>query len=265
MSTRNAFKVGTSRYIALEDLKPHPLAQRRLDMRHAEKIAGDFDPALFGELTVAITKRGTQWIIDGQHRHYGALKFLNGEAQQQVACRVVEVEDDAEAARLFLGLNTHKSVHTLDRFKVRVIAKDPIALGVVAILARYNLIVSETNHEGHVRAVDACESLLIRASGALLLDRVIRVLNRTWGREADAFNGQLIRGLGLLLAKYNGSVDDAELIKKLAKKSGPLSLLGRARDLKVAIGGSMAQAVAEHIRGEYNKGRRTEKLEDKAA
>lgn len=262
---RNAFKVGTSRYIALEDLKPHPLAQRRLDMRHAERIASDFDPALFGELTVAITKRGAQWIIDGQHRHYGALTFLNGDGKQQVACRVVEVEDDAEAARLFLGLNTHKAVQALDKFKVRVIAKDSIALGVVTVLDRYGLCMSITRGEGTVQAVEACETLFCRDHGALLLDRVIRVLNRTWGRDPDAFNGQLIRGLGLLLARYNGSVDDEELVRKLAKKSGPLSILGRARDLKNAIGGSIAQAVAEHIRGEYNKGRRTEKLEDKAA
>jgi hypothetical protein len=55
------------------------------------------------------------------------------------------------------------------------------------------------------------------------------------------------------------------LVRKLAKKSGPLGVIGRARDLKAAIGGSIAQAVAEHIRAEYNKGRRTERLEEKAA
>lgn len=262
---KTSFKIGKSIFIPLRDLKPHPLAQRALDTAHAQAIGENFDPALMGELTVAETRRGRRWIIDGQHRHAGALRFLNGDDAQQVACRVIEVEDDAEAARLFLGLNTHKSVRTLDKFFVRVVAKDVNALGVTAILDRYGLKVTRTRGEGSVQAVDACETVFARKSGALLLDRVIGVLHQAWGNDPDAYHGQLIRGLGLLLARYGDVVDLADLVRKIAKRSGPLGVIARARDLKIAIGGSIAQAVAEHIRGEYNKGRRTERLEEKAA
>lgn len=262
---KDSFKVGKAQSIPIKDLRPHPLAQRGLDARHVERIAQNFDPALLGEITVARTKKGQLWIVDGQHRVAGALAFLNGDSNQQIACRVIDVDDDAEAASLFLGLNTHKSVGALDRFKVRVVAEDAIALGITSILDRYALRVSVVRAEGTVQAVDACESVFKRDRGALLLDRVIRILNQAWGKDPDAYNGQLVRGLGLLLSKYNGAVDDAELVRKLAKKSGPNGVLGRARDLKIGIGGSMPQAVAEHIRGEYNKGRRTEKLEERAA
>ena len=262
---KNTFKVGTSRFIALKDLQPHPLAQRALDLAHAKYIGDNFDPALMGELTVAETKRGRLWIVDGQHRRVGAQQFLDGDDSQQVLCRVIAVDDDAEAARLFLGLNTHKSVRSLDKFFVRVVAKDPTAIGVTAILERYSLTVSRVRAPGTLQAVDACESIFSRQSGAKLLDRVIAVLHQAWGEDVDGYHGQLIRGLGLLLARYGDVIDMPDLVRKLAKKSGPLGIIGRARDLKIAIGGSIAQAVGEHIRGEYNKGRRTGKLEEKAA
>lgn len=74
-----------------------------------------------------------------------------------------------------------------------------------------------------------------------------------------------MRGLGLLLYKFGTAVDDNDLIRKLAKSGGPLNLIGRARALRAAMGVSVAQATYECIRTEYNKGRRTEKLEERAA
>lgn len=262
---KQAFKAGSERWIPLRELEPHPQAQRKLDPKHAEAIASAFDPALMGIITVAETKRGRRWIVDGQHRKVAALQFVNGDGNQTVKCNVIEVEDDAEAARLFLGLNKHKTVLTLDKFMVRVAAKDPVALGIVGTLARYELHIDRTRGVGVVQAVDALESVFSRQRGAMLLERVIRTLHNAWGHDPDAYSGQLVRGLGLLLHKFGTAVDDEELIRKLAKRGGPLSLIGRARDLRNAMGVSIAQAVYEVIRTEYNKGRRTEKLEERAA
>jgi len=263
--TKPTFKVGNERWIALRDLEPHPQAQRKLDQAHADRIAADFDPALFGTITVAETKKGRLWIVDGQHRRSAALSFLNGDGAQTVKCNVIEVEDDAEAARLFLGLNRHKTVLTLDKFLVRVTAKDVNAIGIVTILKRYGLRVERTRATGVVQAVDALESVFIRQRGALLLERAIRLLNTTWGVDPDAYHGTIIRGLGLLLFKFGTAVDDEELSRKLAKAGGPLHLIGRSRALRAAMGISAAQAVYECIKTEYNKGRRSGGLEEKAA
>jgi uncharacterized protein DUF6551 len=262
---KNALKAGTRQSIPIRELTPHPLAQRKFDPAHAARIEREFDPALFGTPTVAETKKGTKWIVDGQHRVKGALGWLNGDANQCVECLVIPVEDDAEAAWLFLGLNDHKAVTALNKFVVRIVGKDETAIGITAVLERFGLKVDYQRSDGVVQAVEACESLFSRDRGALLLERTIRVLHSTWGAEADAYHGQLIRGLGLLLNKHGTAVDDAELVRKLAKRSGPLGLLGRARDLKSAMGVSVAQAVYECIRNEYNKGRRTERIEDRAA
>lgn len=263
--SKPSFKAGNERWIPLRELEPHPQAQRKLDQAHADRIAAEFDPALLGLITVAETKRGRRWIVDGQHRKVAALAFVNGDGNQTVKCNVIEVEDDAEAARLFLGLNRHKTVLTLDKFMVRVTAKDPVALGIVGILARYELHIDRTRGAGVVQAVDALESVFSRQRGALLLERVIRMLHNAWGVDPDAYHGQIVRGLGLLLHKFGTAVDDEELIRKLAKSGGPLTLIGRSRALRAAMGVSIAQAVYECIRNEYNKGRRTEKLEERTA
>lgn len=263
--TKPSFKAGNERWIALRELEPHPQAQRKLDPKHAEAIASAFDPALLGIITVAETKRGRRWIVDGQHRKVAALQFVNGDGTQTVKCNVIEVEDDAEAARLFLGLNKHKSVLTLDKFMVRVTAKDPIALGIVGVLAKYELHIDRTRGRGVVQATDACEAVFKRQRGALLLERTIRVLNSAWGPDPDAYSGQLVRGLGLLLDKFGKAVDDDDLVRKIAKSGGPLNLIGRARALRAAMGVSQMQAVYECLKQEYNKGRRTEKLEERAA
>jgi len=263
--TKNTLKAGTREFIAIRELEPHPLAQRKLDPNHAMEIAKEFDPAAMGQITVAKTKKGKKWVVDGQHRRLGALTWLGGDGSQCIECLVVPVEDDAEAANLFLLLNNHKAVRTLDKFLVRVTAKDPIALGVVAILDGFGLRVEHSRADGVVQAVDACESLLNRQRGAALLERTIRILHTAWGTEPDAYHAQLIRGLGLLLTKHGTAVSDDELVRKLAKRGGPLGLIGRARDIRNAMGFSIVQAMYECLKNEYNKGRRTERLEDKAA
>lgn len=263
--TKPSFKAGNERWIPLRELEPHPLAQRKLDQRHADRIAAEFDPALLGIITVAETKKGRRWIVDGQHRKVAALAFVNGDGSQTIKCNVIEVEDDAEAARLFLGLNCHKTVLTLDKFMVRVTASDPVAVGIVAILKKYGLRIDRTRNRGVVQAVDALESVFERQRGALLLERVVRTLNNVWGDDPDAYSGQLVRGLGLLLHKYGTAVDDEDLTRKLAKSGTPLNMMGRAKNLRAAMGVSIAQATFECIRTEYNKGKRSGGLEEKAA
>lgn len=263
--TKHALKIGTRQSIPLSDLKAHPKAQRNFDAGHAAQMVAAFDPALLGTITVARTKRGALWIVDGQHRTAATLQWLDGDKTQCIECNVIDVESDEDAAKLFLGLNNHKSVQSLDKFLVRVVACDPVALGIVATLESVGLRVHRSRGDGVVQAVAACEFLFKKQRGALLLERVVRVLHDAWGSTPDAYHEQLIRGLGALFAKHGTAVEDEDLVRKIAKRSGPLSWIGRARALRDAKGGSLAAAMCECIQEEYNKGRRIGRLTDKAA
>lgn len=259
----SAKKIGGGKleWIPLGELSVHPKAQRVFNQAWGEKLAATFDPEKAQIITVVKTKRGKYLIVDGQHTCYGALRFVGGDKSQCVLCRVFEGDDDASAAQRFLDGNNRLGVRTLDEFLVRVTANDPVALGIVAILSSFDLRVDRSRGKGVVQAVTACESVMGRQRGALLLERVIRILHDAWGDDPDAYSGNLIRGLALVLHKYGPNVDDVVLSSKLAKCSKAATFIGFARGLRSIRGMSMAQAVYERILEEYNKGRRVGRLE----
>lgn len=248
---------GKPEWIALRELEAHPDLQRSFDKRRGDKYATEFNPAALGVLTVVETKQGKRWLIDGQHRRYAALQFVDGDGTQQVRCLVHGVTDDAEAAKLCRQLNDYKRWHSLKGFLNRVVEKDPVAVEITAILARYRLRIASTRNEGTVQAVDALETIYARQRGPALLDAVVRLLWNAWGTDPDAFHAQLLRGVALFLGKYGTEVDETDLFRKMAKSGTPLALIGRARELKSIMGVQLPHAVSECVRRIYNKGRRS--------
>lgn len=253
----------TQQWMRLGDLQPHPLAQRvRFDKAHVQKMVENFDPNALGVITVARTRRHQLWIVDGQHRHAAAIQYLGGDVEQLILCNVVDVENDAEAGELFLLLNNHKAVRTFDKFLVRIVAQDTTAVAIVAILAHHGLRVSTQTGAGIVKSVDALEWIFDRNGGAALLDRVLSILHGAWGDDTDAYNGQLMRGVALLLMRYGNVVEQDDLVRKLAKSGTAARMIGQGRELATLTRTSAAYAVAERIRLEYNRSRRVSRLED---
>lgn len=239
--------------LSVDDLQVHPKAQRAFDEKWANKLAATFDPDAFGALTIVRVK-GKYYIVDGQHRWMAARSALG--AGQLIPCMVFDVETPEEAAGLFLAANKHKNVKALDKFFVQLVRRDANALAVQAILKKHDLAISRNGSEGCVRAVDACISVFNRQRGAQTLDRVIGILRSAWGRDADAYHSALIRGLGVIIAKYGEALDDGDLARKLAKECTPLAFIGKVRALQSAQGSTIALAAAAKFIITYNKGRR---------
>lgn len=257
---------GKLEWIPLAELRPHPKAQRPFDQKWADQLASMFDPEKMQLIVVSRTKSGRNFIVDGQHTAHGALQFVGGDGAQSVLCRVFDGDDDAKAAERFLAMNQgRRGVCAIDRFKVSVVQGDPISVGVLAVLEKHGLRVERTRNAGTVQAVDACRSVFNRKSGARLFEAVIRTLREAWGDNPDAYSGQLVRGLGLLFAKWGGEADSDILAHKLAKSGTPADWIGRAKTVAGTMGIGLAQAVCDIVRNEYNKGRRINRLDDKAA
>jgi hypothetical protein len=262
--TRNALKAGKREFLRMGDLKPHPRAQREMDMRRVAEIAEHFDPAALGTITVVRLPNGKCWIVDGQTRSEAARVFLNGDDSQMLECIVIPVENDQEAGELFLKLNNHKPVSTFDKFLVRLLAKDATAVAIEAIIKSHGLRISKSRGAGVVQAVAVLESTFNRPHGSALLDRTISIVRAAWGDNPDAYSGVIIGGLSILLSKHGAAVESAEMAKKLAKL-GPNSLVGYARQTAQVERMSVKLAAEKVIRNEYNKGRRVNRLEERAA
>lgn len=118
-------------WIDKQVLRVDPSYQRTMESRRSqqlvERIAAEFDWMRFGLVTV--TRQNC--IVDGQHRHGGAL--LRDDVTE-VPCLVLPTDDAAEAARVFVSLNRDRVALTpLALFKAELAAGNKDALQIAAV------------------------------------------------------------------------------------------------------------------------------------
>lgn len=235
--------------------------QRSLETSRAERIAQDFDRAALGTFVVSHRADGTYHLIDGQHRH--AVVILLGGDDWPLNCEVHEGLTRAQEARMFRLLNNSKAVNVLDKFLVRIQEGDPVAVGINVILERHGWTVSMSKNTGTFVAVSAIEKPFRRAGehGAALVDWVINVCTESWGHSADGVRNEIVTGLSLLWLRHRDAIDTAKLIAELQGfVGGARGLVGRARSLKEFRGGTIGDAMAEHLTHLVNSKRRINRL-----
>jgi hypothetical protein len=248
------------RHIPLGELLPHPKLQRRFRKAHAERILSEMDPAAIGLIWVQ-DKNGKFYVIDGQHRVWAVMKWLDGDKRPELLCRVFTNMSDEEAARITRKVNVTKAWQALDTFTNRLVEKDATALAVHKALASFGLTVSKSRGENVVQSVTACERAFLRL-GEADFHRAIGILHGAWAGNPDAYTGAIVEGIALLINRHNGNTDTADLTKKLAKSGGPERLIGMARQAMRPLGLTGPHAMAHTLTVEYNKGRRVNKLPD---
>lgn len=246
------------REISANDLQVHPEAQRELRPARVKYITENMNLDAIGVVTVVDAGRGRYLIVDGQHRWQALLAL--GLGDWPVHCHVYSKLTDAEAAQLFRDLNNTNRRSAWDDFSKGVIAGDEECVGISKIVEGEGLKVSDQVGDAKVCAVAALIRTYRSANGTgdEHLRSVLRVSREAWGEQADAFNGHIIDGLGKLLLRHNGELDQDALVRKLAKvPGGPAGLIGKAQARREFEGGSVATNVAGVATALYNRGRRS--------
>jgi hypothetical protein len=256
---RAQYEASRHLYIYIRELAVHPRVQRRLDLGWARRIRDGLDPDLLGELSV-VDERGKLLVFDGQHRLWACREILGED--QKVPCRIYEGLTTERLAAMFLGINRSKAVRAIDKWRQAVNARFEVETLIDSvILPRHKLSISEaTTTRGGIRAVEALREIFTRYGGEPALDRTLAILGAAWNRDPESFDGPLLRGVGMLVHRFNGDLDDKHLARKLAKEGGPQKLVGLARDYAKATGVSVPRGMAERLLIVYNKARRTQKL-----
>lgn len=266
--TRGRLKADDSatKWLPLSSLIVDPTVQRPLDEGRAERMADKFDLALLGVVEVSIRPNGAIHVVDGQHRVAAARIF--GFSEELIECKVHQgLSIEQEAAR-FVGLNTFSSPRAFDKFRVRVKALDPIALGVDSVLMQFGWRLQTGSTDGCFTAVQAAERVFCgygtadKDAGPRNLADALGVITEAWGRKPSAASGHLVAGLGLFFARHGALVDKPALVKRLAQyPGGPDNYLGSARGMRDYRGGTLARCIAELSTDLYNKRRSTGQLE----
>lgn len=238
--------------------------QRSIDPNRVRKLIEDFQSTGLGTLTVSMRVDGRRVIIDGQHR-CAAVQAIGYEGK--LPCIQYTGLSLADEAAMFLLLNNAKPVAALDKFRARVIAEDRVACNIADVLKQYGWIASGGTHEGCFAAVTAIEKVYAGAGitkgepRADLVHATLGTITAAWGHDVRGGHNVLIGGLGQFFGRHGDAVDIGKVIAELSKLS-PFAVIGKAKTLQDARGGTVTSAVAEVVTGLYNKGRRTNRLPD---
>jgi hypothetical protein len=255
------------RWVPIHDITIDPEAQRQLSMQWVRGHVPEFDPEQLGIIVVNRRANGRVYCIDGQHRV--ALLREVGWGDQQIQCESYEGLTQAEEAELFLARNDRKSARVFDKFRIAITAKQELECDIDRIVRAQGLLISDQEGEGHVTAVTALTriyqggGIASEKEGPAALARTLKTIINAWGRSYAGFRGEIIKGIGLVQIRNNGSLDQAALAGKLAPyPGGPTGVFGAACSLKNIRSKSVSDCVAAIVVDAYNKGRRTGKLED---
>lgn len=242
-------------------------SQRPLNESHAQKIADNFDPEMFG--TLAVTKpngRGIYHAIDGHHRKVAVEKLWGG--KEKVPCQIFDAEDPARAAELFDSINTRrKNPNPLDIFRVRVTAKREQEVQIDKIVRKCGYIVS--NNRGRNDNGIACVAALAAvylSYGGEVLENTLNLIKAVWGIEDDtATQANIVRGFGEFLSEFR-DIDWKRLREAMSHKYTPARLQAAAKMGKEMHGGSLATEVKKLMVNAYNQGLRSgaKKLKSKS-
>jgi hypothetical protein len=233
-------------------------AQRPFNEKWAKQIAEEFDPDKFDPPVITRPNGVGQYhIVEGQHRVGGA-KIAFGESEQ-LLCRMVDCEDPARAAEIWLGINAgRKAIKPIHAFEVSVAAGREPQTEISAIVKKMEYRISGYKGE---RCISAVSSLIWvhNKFGVAILKAVLLVLDKTWSGDPAAFAGDLIRGYASFINEFHSYLEPKRLSDVIAKAFTPNKLLAAGRLYSDQNTVSAVEGIAETLRAKYNYKLREEK------
>lgn len=233
------------------DLRIDPAYQRDVVESKALAIAAAWSWIACGVIIVG--KRGSvYWVIDGQHRVFGALR--RGDIEF-LPCLVFETTDVKQEAQGFLDVNAgRKPITSTGRHKAMVAAGDEIAAFVQSRVDALGLRIRGTSGRGgYLKSVGWC---MKRASeDRARFDRVFTLVAEMAIKDDMFVPERVLEGVWILDARCGAGLADKRLAQRLRDK-GARSLLAaanRAAAFYVTGGGKVW---AEGMLTELNKGLR---------
>lgn len=252
--------------VQLSELNIDPEAQRKLSPAWVKARIPKFDVDQLGYIVVNRRSNGKLYIVDGQHRV--ELMRAVGWGDQSIHAEVFQGLSQAQEAELFNARNDRKAVRRFDKFRIAIVAGDKTACDINSIVNDHGLVISDQLRDGHIVAVDALErvyrgaGIASQKEGPTALAKSLKTLVQAWGNQASSVNGKVVLALGMLFLRYNGAIQERDLVKKLAPfPGGAPGILGRGRSMQDLRGRPLHHCMASIMVDVYNKGRSKAKLD----
>ena len=229
--------------VALGDMRVADLAQRVKRPHWVSHLVAHFDFDKFGLLWLS-HRDGHYYIIDGQHRYFALIEWLDGDDWEVIeveTCMVVTGLSMADEAELFLDLNNRLNLAAYDKFNISLTAGRPEQTDINRIIRSNGFSISNDRETG-ISAVRTLEIVYGR-DGANDLGRTVRLIGNSYGMAG--FRADVIDGLGRLCHRYNGQLDEGKAIKQLSSMRGGVSgLLNNAYTIREKLGQPLRDCIA---------------------
>lgn len=239
--------------------------QRVLNEAKAAKIGENYKPEAVGVLVVSHREDDSYHVMDGQTRRAGAM--YAGHAEDLVDCQVYEDLTRSEEAAMFRLLNDRNSVGPIDKFLVRTVEREPVAVDICSVLTRHGWMVSHARNNGKVQAVGALEAVYKQAEkidrdhAMVTLRTTVDMITNAYGHDPDGMRAEIIQGLGAIVAAHRTEADLPKLMRAMSQyEGGPLALIGRCKGLREMRGGRIADNMADVMVNLHNKNKQVGRL-----
>jgi hypothetical protein len=199
-----------------KDIGVDPKYQRGVNLKHAEKIAREWDWSVFAPVSVSRRPDGSIWSYDGQHRVVGAILR---EDIDVIPCYVVEMSGAQEEAAAFGANNRNrKRLKPIDEYRALAAAGDTAAVAIEEALKVYKIEPTSDAKCG-VGKTTAINSMLnhMRNGDTLTamsdLYNCLNVIKSAWGNQRQAFSGRSVEGMLRVLSRIENTkllIDEAE-------------------------------------------------------
>lgn len=185
--------------------------QRELDQNRSSSMSKHIDSDRIGVPVISRRRDGMCVVLDGQHR-VRALEMA-GKGNEQILCEVHSDLSLVEEAQLFLKLNSgRKAVRIYDKWRAQVVAKEATTLEIEKIVTGLGLHISKTQSRNGICAISSAVAVHNKYKN---LHTTLSVLKSWADGDPGAYEGELIKGVGVFLATYQKEVDPKKLVKQL--------------------------------------------------
>lgn len=253
--------------VAVTDLFVDHTYQRDCDMQRVRKIAAEWDPRLLGVLDVSDRGEHLQprfAIINGQHR-WAAAGLRDPDAHLVV--NVHTGLDVAGEAQLFDDIDRKtKPISTWDRWRARKAAGDKQVTIIEDAVTQLGLEINPRPGPKNLRCITSLEKLL-RKGGQGLVVNTLFLITDTWAPSADALEGVIVMGVGIVLDSFDdveaGATFTTGRLADAMSEMTPRQIRAQAQSLREFESGTLASMVAHVLVRLYNR-ERGPKLDEKA-
>jgi hypothetical protein len=248
----NFGEVVATREIEITTLNIDPSYQRSdfLNMTVVNKIGSEFSLVRFNVLIVAQRLDGSLWVVDGQHRYFGAKKA----GQTTVPCRVFSSQGPQQEASVFYDLNkTRTSINAISMYRALLRQDEVTSVAIQALLDKYNFAIGKGGRRAF-QAASAIREVYKRG----VLDEVLKVIDQSFGDGSTQrwrmmfAQSHFIQMLGLIYQQKKDEIDSERMTLVLARMDE--KAYGRMSSSSAGTTGGRAKRIAPvFIEEFYNK------------